>query len=61
MVWTCKERQWIYWTMDGTARQEEQWKTTDKICGLSEGGDGVTGEEASDREKWRQMICYGNT
>lgn len=47
--------------MDGTARQEEQWKTTDKIRGLSEGGDGVTGEEASDREKWRQMICYGNT
>lgn len=43
--------------MDGTARQEEQWKTTDKIHGLSEGGDGVTGEEASDKEKWRQMTA----
>lgn len=42
--------------MDGTARQEEH-----KIHGSSEGGDGVTGEEANDREKWRQMICYDNT
>lgn len=49
----------------GAARQEEKRRTTEKVCGCSEGGceDGwcvLTEEEARDRVRWRQMICCGD-
>lgn len=42
---------------------EEKRKTTEHVCGWSEGGHGVlvvTEEEASDRASWRQMIHCGD-
>ena len=64
MVWkSAEEGQLIYWLKDaqnGAIRKEEHMRFIDMVKEDMQIV-GVTEDDAEDRERWRMMICCGNS